>query len=812
VSTPQLVGRDGVLEEVRALVAEGGLVTLAGVAGIGKSTLARAVLAAHEGEAHLITLEGEDDTADLEVGRPSRPWGSHLTKVVAARFARTLGLPRGSVSEIGRALAHREGILVVLDDADRAILGLAELLPRLMEAAPRAAFLVASRERLRLRVERVVAVPPLTPSDARRLLELRLPRGTRPDDETLGALTEWLEGIPLAIELAAARASMLAPGTGRRVDLLRGGFRDGERRHATLRDALEWSWSLLDEDHRCALAEATVFRGTFSPDDAAVVLSVGTDSTRLDLLQSLVDKSLLRSVGTGVRLFDAVREFASEHLESADRAAALARLDAHLAEDDRGDPADVRAAAARVVSGDSTLEPKAALAVVQRAAKLLVREGPAESLVELAGAAHVMLRKVEGATELRLFTARGLRMMGHLHDAAREAEAALEVAVDAALRAELLTEMALALHAQRDLDRADDLYRRALAAGPASRTLEGRVHANLGAVAHDRGDLETAESSYRSALVSLRVTGDARLIGTVRSNLALVAQERGELAEATTTFERGLEELEAAGERYMGAVHRSNLGALWLERGDATQAKELHDLALTHLRRIGDERSTVLCLCRRAAALALLGDVEDAEVDLEEARSLAHDASDPLLSEVVAIHAAFPALGHALLREGNARARALERCREILREEHAALSDDARAARRVLQSRMGSLEDLPATEAPEDALAVTIEARFFRAPGGEWEDLRKYRSQRTMLQRLVDEHDRSTGALDMEALQAALWPGERIRKDAASNRIHVTLSKLRGRGLKPWIQRIDGGYRLDPELTIARLPTTDPPA
>ncbi|MEM9074756.1 MAG: tetratricopeptide repeat protein [Myxococcota bacterium] len=800
-----LIGRARNLEELESWLPAGGVVTIVGTAGIGKSRVARALFDAHKGEKHLVALAGERS-----------PEGC------AAKVARSLQLQAGAgAADIARALEHRRDALLVLDDADHAVEALAQLLPEWTERA-HMAILVASRERLRLRRERAYELGPLAEEDALALLRQRIRQSAphaMPHEEQLRSLARWLEGIPLAIELAAARAPLLPQEPSRsRVDVLRGGFRDGADRHTTLRDALDWSWELLDEDARTALAELSVFGGLATIADAEAVLTAPEANARLDVLQRLIDKSFVRSVDGGLRLFDAVREFAAEKLEDADDI--LRRLDTHLAAqaNARGEVSriDILAAADRIVRGTSRIDTANAAALILAACRLLLSTGPAAELITLASKTHHQFRAEGSASflsELRLYHARGLRMLGELGDARTEAAAALaEHDLPAALRAELLTEMGLASHAQRDLGHAEELYQRALAAS-AERKLSGRLHANLGSVAHDRGDLETAETSYRSALVSLRVTGDARLLGVVRCNLALVLQERGDLRQAVELFERGLAELAQADEQYLGSIHRSNLGSLLLEQGEPAKARALHDEALTYLRWVGDDRSIVLCLCRRVAALSLQGEVAQSEADLEEASSLARGAADPLLEQVVSVHRAFPILGRAKAAEDDARGRELTRCRRALQNvEDALLSDDARAALRVLRTQLGNFEPSTPASLDDDALIVTIEARFFRAPNASWEDLQRFTSQRRLLAWLVDAHDRRPeAAFSISDLQRAVWPGERIRRDAAKNRIHVTLSKLRGRGLKKWIQRTDEGYRLDPSLPVVQLATTTPP-
>lgn len=810
----RFVGRQQQLEQLRGWLDEGAAVTIVGGAGIGKSRLAEELALGWPGLTIEVDLAHESDVEGC-----------------IARVARALELASNASShDVSRALAERDQPLLILDDADPVVEPLAALLADWLDAAEALRVITTSRQRLRIRSERTLELGPLSldggaSSEAAQLFADRVAQVSPNavlDDAELGAWCAWLEGIPLAIELAAARAPLLGEvGEARRLDVLTDGFRDADSRHSTLARAIEWSWSLLDETEQRTLAEAAAFAGTFHISATAHVLSEGRRSNQI--VRALVEKSFIQLASDGrLELYDAVREFVAEALPE-QRAQACERLDAYLASRAQRDAVDtdvlrddVLAAADRVVNGDSALGANASAWVLVYAGRILASEGPASRLeglmrrgLEQLGDAHVDLR-----TQLRIALAGGLRMQGDLERAAMTAEHALDHEPELLdeVRTQLLIELALSKHGQRNLEEAAELYERALAIAPSRRT-EGRLHANLGAIAHDRGELDSAEASYRKALVALGVTEDRRLIGVVRSNLALLFQERGDLVLAQETFEQALEELEGAGERYLGAIHRSNLGQLHLELDDPTRALAEHELALPELRRIGDARSVVLCLARRGASQALLGELRDATSNFEEASSRADALDDGLLASVVALHAAFEPLQRAIAAsDEDERARRVHACRVVLAEVEAAdvdwrLSDDARAAMRILETHLGRLTSASSSP-PEDGIVVGIESRFFRVPGGEWQDLRRQTAARRILDHLVSHPGKVATMAD---LQAAAWPGERIRKDAATNRIHVALSKLRQKGLKEFLKRDEDGYRLDPNVPIHRLAQTSPP-
>ena len=235
-----------------------------------------------------------------------------------------------SVERLGHALAGRGSILVVLDNFEQVVEHAAQTVRVWMEQAPEATFLVTSRDRLRLRGEAVLELAPLESEDGVALF-LAAAEEHRPDlalgEVELAAvarLVTRLDGIPLAIELAAARVRVMSPSRmldriDKRFSLLGHGPSDSVPRQATLEAAIEWSWNLLDEGERAVLAQCAVFRGGFTLEQAEAIVQVeGVDV--LDALASLGEKSLLRSGGSAeVRFatYESVRDFAEPHAPAA---------------------------------------------------------------------------------------------------------------------------------------------------------------------------------------------------------------------------------------------------------------------------------------------------------------------------------------------------------------------------------------------------------------------------------------------------------------------------------------------------------------
>jgi predicted ATPase len=292
------VGRERELAEVTALLQDAArLVTLSGPGGSGKTRLA--IEAAAE-------LVSEFKAGVFWVGlAPVRD-----PALVTETIAQTLGAKDGLTEHIG----ERE-LLLLLDNLEQ-VVGAAPELAELVEACPNLKLLSTSRELLRVRGEVEYAVPPLSEPEA---VHLFCDRAQTEADEPIAELCRRLDNLPLAVELAAARARVLSPRQilerlSKRLDLLKGG-RDAEARQQTLRAAIEWSYDLLDEEEQRLFARLSVFRGGCTIDAAEELAEAD-----IDVLQSLVDKSLVRRTGERFWMLETIREYAAERLEASDEA------------------------------------------------------------------------------------------------------------------------------------------------------------------------------------------------------------------------------------------------------------------------------------------------------------------------------------------------------------------------------------------------------------------------------------------------------------------------------------------------------------
>lgn len=752
------MGRAGTLARVTAALLSGTrLVTLTGTAGVGKTRLAAQVAAAHPEGVWFCDLSTARTRGDL-----------------LSTLARHLPIAAGPAlreddpgRRLGRWLAGRTGDLVVLDNLEQVTEAARDPIAA-WAAAAGATLLVTSRQPLGIDGELVEPLSPLPVPPAREaeqdepvadneavqlfLNAMEAPVGRRravrraisspPSGSTEAALVadivRRLEGLPLAIELAAARLEVLT--VAQLHERLRDRFRvladptHATERHGRLWNAIDWSWQLLPPEEQTALAQTSVFVGGFTLAAAEAVLRLPAEQhvSILDALQALARKSLLRVDTTAATprfsLMESIREYAAERLAATgDDGATVRHAEHYLAQGTLW---------AEAVDGPRGLEMLGRLAtehdnlmgVLRRAvaaAPPTARDVSASlqaavAITQVLSTRGAMTEALRVLDEVIAFADRhpsdddrhtlgwalrgralALRYRGDMERARADLGRALALARDSRDHAlESATLGTLGNLSQLELrgEEAGRAYAEALAISRSEglRRQEGVMLAAIGLAALDAGDFSRAEASCRQSLAILREVGDRRFEGTVLGHLATICSEQDRIDEARTFAEQALAVHREVGNRRFEATIVGMLGILDHQAGRLAEARAHYLQTLEAIREVDDPRYEGYFLSYLGRLDLEEGRLADGERRLAEALPILRAVGDPRYEAIVL---SAQVCGAAL----GGRAEEAARLEEEAAKAHAATGDPLLARMSEVGAAIGELVRAEAADRASDA-------------------------------------------------------------------------------------------------------------
>src|ERR687886_2304242 len=655
VQRTPLIGRERELATVRSMLMgqNGGLITLTGPGGTGKTRLSVQIAA-----------DLLDDFADGVFFVDLSPIDDPT--LVASTIAVTCGVRETPgqllVDSLKDYLRDRQ-LLLVLDNFEQ-VLAAAPLVTDLLQSAPRLKILVTSRARLHVRGEREVAVPPLAVPDPKQLpssemlsqyeaVRLFIARAqeakpgfavTNANAPAIAEICVRLDGLPLAIELAAARTKLLTPQAilarlSSRLNLLTGGARDLPVRQQTLRGAIDWSYSLLDEGEQMLFRRLGVFVGGCTVEATEAVCNPDGDLPIdvLDGLQSLLDKSLLRQGGGGggelrFRRLETIREYAVERLQESGETDRLQRQHAnfYLALAEEAEPQ-----LDATERGIWLARLEAEHDNVRAALTWSLHGGDVVIGVRLAAALWRFWERRGYFTEGRSWLERVLEE-GHSAPADFRAPALLRAGEAAAIQgdharavepieasirllqglgdtsgvARGMSTLGITLRDLGDYPRATVLLEVAMEVHRFLGNTYGIAVATnmLGCIARNQGDYARAHELLHESLRLYREIHHTQGIAAVFHDLGELAQRQGDDAEATALYSQSIALYRQLGIQVMIAWSLHNQAYLHEHQGDVPGARAHFQESLRIFHRLGTKDGTVACLTGLARTFADAGD------------------------------------------------------------------------------------------------------------------------------------------------------------------------------------------------------------
>jgi predicted ATPase/class 3 adenylate cyclase/Tfp pilus assembly protein PilF len=706
------VGRQAELHDLaRCLEGETRLLTVLGPGGTGKTRLVRRYAMAWLGE-----WPGGVYFCDLSEARS--------LEGIYAVVAFALGVPLGKEDagvQLGHAIAGRGRCLVILDNFEQVASYAATTVGHWLNRAAQASFLVTSRERLRLEGEQVTALDPMDPAgDAIELFEVRA-RLQQPgfainaaNRASVAEIVQLLDGLPLAIELAAARVRVLslAQIVLRMKDrfVLLTGARGAAARQATLKAAIDWSWELLTPSEQAALAQCAMFDGGFTLEAAEAVVSLRTWTEALpvlDAIHSLVDKSLLRTwlpktarhleiAEPFFGMYLSIREYARQKLDTfgeqvvSDVVQRHGRYFAGFGSDEARDALLKHGGIAKRQKLTEELDnlisacrhairrqqPEVAAACFLAAFAVLEARGPfglAATLGRDVAAIPGMAPPL--SAQVRVATADALRAAGEIgqsDSALAEALSDARQSQDPRTEAFVLRHLATACHRQGEINEASRHFdtARVLYENLNDRAQLGALLANLANLQMELGHMTEARESYQAALGLHREIGNRAAEGIALGNLGTLHHELGHAADARAAYDAALLIHREAGSLLQEAITLGNLGLLVNEQGAPGAAAKHYDAALRIHKEIGNRRGEGVVLGQIGELHQKLGDFEQAKAHYDEALRIHREVGNRRFEGSV-----LSRLGELLARQHQVEPalRALEAGERLLRDVHDSL-------------------------------------------------------------------------------------------------------------------------------------------